>query len=448
MFHLYYAFSDRRQNGFNQSTRKILKLANVKTIEELAIKAGYSDTNPVLKKTSDNILLKQKPPHVVFVLMEGWTSHIAMSDSASNPVLGAFKAHAQQDYFLPYFFSNQSGTNPTIENILMNSPITPLSQSSGYKTKFSMSNLLPFKRAGYQTTFLSGGASSWRNHGLFWTKQGFDKYIGRSIIEDKYQVKADNPWGVYDEYLFRYLEESLLDQKAPSFSFVLTTNNHPPVKLPSDYISPEFDAALMDIDGDRNHQNSVLQGYRYQTDALGQFLSWLKNSELKNDVIVVATGDHVLKGFGDYQSIENQFARYAVATYLYIPEQYDQLNTRSKQTVNALFGSHADLMPTIFELALSNASYYDFGTSLMHKTKNNAYGWITQDALIDKQGIVDTKTNKVFPWDISSKIKLTRNIYDANQQQLETIQQEHYRRLYKMWLLYNDKEQEQEQEQK
>jgi hypothetical protein len=144
-----------------------------------------------------------------------------------------------------------------------------------------------------------------------------------------------------------------------------------------------------------------------------------------------------LKDFADYQSIENQFARYAVATYLYIPEKYNQLKVRAREVVNSLYGSHVGLMPTILELSLTNASYYKFANYLMKK--NNSYGWITQDALIDGQSIVDSKTKKLYPWDEQNKVKLTRQILNASERELKIIQQEQYKRLYKKWLLYKDK---------
>ena len=133
-------------------------------------------------------------PHVVFVLMEGWSSHIALEHGDDNPVLGAFGRHAQEDHFFTHLFANTFATNSTIESLLVNSPVSPLSQSVARSTSFRLSNLLPFKRKGYRTAYVSGGYASWRNHDNFWPRQGFDRYIGRSEIEDLYEVEArDHP---------------------------------------------------------------------------------------------------------------------------------------------------------------------------------------------------------------------------------------------------------------
>ena len=440
VFHLKYANKNRKENNFSKSSDKILEEAQVKTIKDLELKAGFDVKHPLRRITPKNALLEKKPPHVVFVLMEGWSSHIALSDSDAVPVLGNFRQHAKEDYFLPHFFSNQNGTNPSVEALLLNSPLTPVGQSSAYKTVFSMSNVLPFKEKGYQTQFLSGGYSSWRNHDVFWPTQGFDEYIGRSIIEEKYHVKADNPWGVYDEYVFRYLEEELPKKHVPSFTFVLTTNNHPPVRLPPDYKPPDFDPREMGFTKNIDHKKVVLSAYEYQTNAFGDFLTWLKSSTVKDDVIVVAVGDHPLRGFDDYTKPEKQYQRFSVPVYLYLPSQYDALKQRQKALVNQLYGSHVDLFPTLFELSLSEANYYQFGTPIMQKTINDSYGWNYKKAFLTKEGFVDSGTLQLYSWREDSNMLLNSKAAPITDKHRKFLEQEKYRVWLKEWLLYKDKE--------
>jgi phosphoglycerol transferase MdoB-like AlkP superfamily enzyme len=52
---------------------------------------------------------------------------------------------------------------------------------------------------------------------------------------------------------------------------------------------------------DKQHYTQLL-GYHYQTNAFGRFLTWLKKSKYKDDVIIAATGDHILKGYDNYNS--------------------------------------------------------------------------------------------------------------------------------------------------
>jgi phosphoglycerol transferase MdoB-like AlkP superfamily enzyme len=426
IYHLYNAFSDRSKSHFNASTQAVLKNAQVKDLSELKQKANL---NNLIKTTPKNIFLAKNPPSIIFVQMEGWSSQIALTDSKNT--LGNFNQHRLKDYFFNRFFSNGYGTNPTLDYLLLNSPITPLSQSDAYKTNFSTSNILPFKKKGYKTIFLSGGYASWRNHDKFWVNQGFDQYIGRTTIA-KAQGKSNNTWGVYEEKLFNFLKDDLQKQTKPTFYYVLTTNNHPPVELPKNYTIPPFN--LSSFNNNNGQIKKMLSGFSYQSNALGNFLSWLKKSPLKNNVIVVATGDHILKGFDNYNNPEKIYAKYGVATYFYLPKQYDKLKNINKN----IAASHVDLFPTLFELSLSNAKYYQFGTALMNKKIKGSYGWIENKAFILKNGIINAQTKKYHPFTKNNLV--SSDGYDLTKNQKNILSQEKYRSFLKEYLLYQDKE--------
>jgi phosphoglycerol transferase MdoB-like AlkP superfamily enzyme len=442
IWHFYYALHDKNESDFSTTTKKILKIAKVKSVDELKKRAGYTPKNPLKRTTAKSALLEKKPPHVIFVLKEGWSTHPALDHGEFNNILGEFAQHAKEDYLYKNFFSNAYGTNPTIENLLLNSPIKGISQSRASKISFDMSTILPFKRSGYSTLFLSGGSSSWRNHNQFWPRQGFDEYIGRSTIEKHYQVACDNPWGVYDEYLFNYLKEKLLQKQSeaqPSFTFVLTTNNHTPTRIPKEYKSPKFDLEKLGFRADDTIHEEMLRGYQYQTNAFGAFLTWLKNSPLKDDVIVVATGDHIRKGYSDYFSTKMQYLKYAVLTYFYVPKQYDRLKNSSKEVV----GSHNDIFPTLYELALSHQEYYNFGTPIMYKHPDTAFGWNEQKRYLFKEGVVTPKL-KMYHWQDEQMPHryLNTTPKPLTKWESEQIQQNHNQILLKKYLLLKEYEEE------
>jgi phosphoglycerol transferase MdoB-like AlkP superfamily enzyme len=447
-FNLYYAYRDKGVNNQAIFKQDILKANKLSSLQELIASAGYSDKQPLQRTTVANEALEKARLHVIFVLMEGWSSQIALAQSEDNNVLGEFERHAQVDHFYPRFFANQYATNPSVEALLLSSPITPLSQSVANETHFSLSNVLPFKRQDYQTLFLSGGYSSWRNHNNFWLKQGFDRYLGRSQIENYFNVDAsDNPWGVYDEFLFKYLKQALLDAEKEnrlSFNFVLTTNNHPPVRLPESYRAPPLDVTAYGIDKADQKKHSMLTGYHYQSDQLGRFLSWLKNSEFKDKVIVVATGDHPLRHFADNKAAVKKFLHYSVPAYFYVPEAFDQLT----KTTEDIPGSHNDLFPTLYELALSNATYYNFGQPIMEKNKADAYGWAGQGEFIFSDGVADSANKLFYPWaagrngsglnGAGSSGLLSSDATEMPADRSEIIRREYYRKILKQYLLVQD----------
>ncbi len=440
VWHFYYALRDRNENDFTLTGTKILKTANVADVTELLQRAGYGTTRPLQATTPSNSYLQQHPPHVIFVLLEGWSTHPTLEHGPRNNILGAFAKHAQEDYFYPSFFSNAYGTNPTIENLLLNSPIKGISQSRATKISFALSSVRPFKTRGYHSLFLSGGSSSWRNHNQFWPRQGFDEYIGRSGIEKYFDVTCDNPWGVYDEYLFSYLKERLMQRMKsdePSFTFVLTTNNHAPIRLPHDFKAPPFDLKALGFDADDTLHHDMLRGYHYQINAFGKFLDWLKASPLKDQVIVVATGDHILKGYHNYTASKMQYLKYAVPAYFYVPEAYDRLRHVSKEIV----GSHEDLFPTLYELALSETRYYNFGTPVMYKEPLKSFGWNEQHRYLFNNGVV-TPDMQLHPFETPQRKYLQVNSVMPSPFQRERIERNRYEIALKTYLLvkeYEDK---------
>jgi len=431
-YHFYYALKDADEDSFSSlTTASILKNAKLTSRQQLEAAAGYNKDNPLMQTTTSKDP-DFKKPNVIFVLMEGWSSQIAQAHNNDNLVLGNFAKHAEQDYFFKRMFSNEYGTNPTIERLLLNTPIGPISQSKANTHSFTTSNVLPFKRQDYATLFLSGGNSSWRKHVEFWPKQGFDQYIGRATIEKSFQHISDNPWGVYDSYLFKYLQKQLTEKTAdkPLFSFVLTTNNHGPIRLPEDYIAPNLAPQAYGFSAGDAKTKESLTGYHFQTNALGDFLTWLKQSEFADNTIVVATGDHVLKGFDNYAADTDAYNRYAVATYLYVPKALDQLTEADE----LMPGSHQDLFPTLFELALDKEQYYSFGVPFTKKTLDSAYGSITQGAYIVSTGISTNSTTQLL-WKAGSSTQLTSDKAPLTPMQQRLIKQQSFKEILEKYLL-------------
>ena len=437
-FNLYYAWRDHAVNNQAAFRRDTLKHYGLDSLDELLARAGYSARQPLRRRSRAELPPGQAPLHVVFVQMEGWSAEIARRDAPDNPVLGRFRRHADEDHFFTRFLANTYGTNPTIESLLLNAPITPLSQSVARQTAFSMSNVRPFREAGYETLFLSGGYASWRNHDRFWPRQGFDRYLGRSAIEARFRVDAsDNPWGVYDEYLFKYLEQELERAEAagrPLFGFVLTTNNHPPVRLPPDYRRPPLKPSRWGFDDRDEERLSLLAGYHYQSDRLGAFLDWVKSGPLRDRVVVVATGDHPLRTFADRSADSERYLRYAVPAYLYLPPALDRLRGVDER----LPGSHNDLFPTLFELVLPGAEYFAFGTPLMEKRPQAAYGRGPQQNYLFSDGMADAGLQQFYPWADDDQWLLRGQARPLSETQRRLLEQARYRRILREYLLVRD----------
>jgi len=425
---LYNAYRDDQKDIINFSTKTLLKQLKLANFDQLKDLAGYDENYPLVQLSSQ----KSKPePNVVVILMEGWSSHIALGHSHKNNVLGEFNQHKNEDYFLTKFFSNSYATNPSLARVLMNSPIGHISSSKGKNIPYQISNILPFKNAGYYTQFISGGNREWRNTGNFYSTQGFDDFFDRTHIRGFSKVTSNNAWGAYEEDLFSFVKHRLegnSDKK--SFSFVLTTNNHPPVALPDSFKSPNYDYSRYGMENN-DYVKEMLDAYYYSSDELGKFLTWLKASEFADNTIVIATGDHILKGFDNYNAKHKLFAKYSVPFYAYIPKQYPQISNSD------ITASHVDIFPTLYDLSLSEASYYAFGNSLLQKESNTSYAWYADSLGLFSNGV--TSNNKRYEWD-SSDLYLKIEAKKMSEFQQQKMKQIYYQSNVAKYLLFKDYE--------
>ena len=425
---LYNAYRDNQKDIIDFSSKKLLSELKLDSFEQLKTLAGYSKDYPLVQLSTK----KTTPePNVIFVLMEGWSSHIAMGQSQDNNVLGEFNQHKHNDYFLTKFVSNSYGTNPSLGRILMNSPFGHITSSKGKNISYDVSNILPFKKAGYYTQFISGGNREWRNTGNFYSKQGFDDFYDRTHIRGYTKNTSANPWGAYEEDLFSFVKHRLIsNQDKTSFSFVLTTNNHPPVVLPDNFESPSYDYSRYQME-ESDYLKEMLNAYYYSSNELGKFLTWLKSSEFAGNTIVVATGDHILKGFDNYNAKHKLFAKYSVPFYAYIPPQYQQFPKTN------ITGSHIDIFPTLYDLSLSEASFYAFGNSLLRKTPETSYAWYKDSLGLFSNGV--TSNDKRYEWD-DSNLLLNTEPKDMSQFQKQIMKQVYYQGNLAKFLLFKNYE--------
>ena len=140
----------------------------------------------------------------------------------------------------------------------------------------------------------------WWNLANYLPCQGIDAIYDQNTLLKEYPQSAKHmtDWGLPDGYTFQYAKKLLKEATEPLFVTILTVTNHPPYVTPSFYqpkpitVTPAVEekagAGQIDI-------KKILTTYQYAKDALGKFISNIKNSELVNNTIISATGDHTLR---------------------------------------------------------------------------------------------------------------------------------------------------------
>ena len=317
------------------------------------------------KTTRYNKNIEEIKPNVVFIVMEALGTDIMHYNSSTFNILGEFKKHIDEDIIFYRFLPGNMGTIGSLEAAITNIARLPLSrflcQSKYAYNKYFYSGPMPYKNSGYETFFMYGGNSGWRNSASYMPNLGFDKVIGEGSMPNEYER---NQWGVFDEYLFDYIFKVLEENNNKKFIYVLTTSNHPPFSLPTKYEKPyplEISGQLKeDITGDMQLAKMRFSTYQYSCQKVGEFLTRLKNSEYGKNTIVAITGDHNFWSTFTYP-IEKKLDEMSVPFYLYIPKKLKP----TKRIDTAVVGSHTDILPTLYNLSLSNTDYWAMGTDLL-----------------------------------------------------------------------------------
>ncbi len=373
----------------------------------LSLNNGKDSLSDILsKKTSKNKNIEQLKPNVILIVLEGFGEMPVLNNNKQFNVLGELKKHFEQDIvfynFLPAGFITIHG----IESIILNIPQRPfvnqITQTPDAFKYFTSSAVTPYKKAGYETVALYGGSMTWRDLESFFKTQGFDEIIGEGNII--VQSKDKHAWGINDDKFFELLKKRLVNggNDKPKFIYAMSTGTHPPYKKPKDYIPlqleiPDDIKKMMSVK-DLNNK-AIFEMYQFANRELAKFISDIKKSEFADNTIIAVTGDHNLRELSNY-SKEDVFLRYAVPFYLYIPERL-----KNKNIDTSIVGSHMDIMPTLYNLSLSDKDYVSFGNDLLNISDNislNMDGLIIRDNIAIKYNFIDD-TIQSFNFDKKTK---------------------------------------------
>ncbi|GAK82879.1 phosphoglycerol transferase [Vibrio ponticus] len=185
-----------------------------------------------------NDYLACNKPNVVFALMESMGSNLFVEDNAkSNDLLGSLRPHYQQDFHFERFLSGTDGTINSIAMMLFHSNVSSISHGSEQKTVLDETAFQPYKQAGYDIIYITGGSPLWRNLKYYLPLQGVDHFYSEDDIYQAFPEaeQYSATWGAPDEYTFKFAELILKQSQRPVVIMVQTQTNHPPYQIPDNY---------------------------------------------------------------------------------------------------------------------------------------------------------------------------------------------------------------------
>lgn len=300
--------------------------------------------------------------NLLFFLMESWSAEPMLYNSPQFDVLGRMAPTLDKACHFSNFDSAQPGTHPTMEALLFASPITPLTLGDVGRKPIPWSIAKVARDAGYRTLFVSSVRAGWRSLDRVLQAQGFDEIVDANSLKALYPEATLGLWGVWDEYIFKYLKTRLAQPSdKPLFVFVLSSTNHPPYDLPSDYQRVHRDMALWKGETSSDTLVPNLDSYHYATDQLGAFVQDVQSGPHKANTLIAATGDHNVRSFGVYADASRRYLIRQVPFVIW----GDGLPCGNQLTLPA---SHRDMFNTLFPLAGINGTYINAGRNLLQPT--------------------------------------------------------------------------------
>lgn len=246
-------------------------------------------------------------------------------------------------YFDQYYSNTGKGNTADAEFSSLNS-LYPLIDGEIYRLyEDNTFRGLPWlmREQGYKAFAVHGYEGDFWNRETAYPNQGFEDYIS---MEDLNQDELIG-MGISDKSMFGQLVPILNEEQKPFFSFVITLTNHHPFNLDEEYQSLD----IMEEDMDTKF-GSYLQTVRYTDEAIGQFISDLKEAGLYDNTVIALYGDHhgLNCGMDDVrESVSNYIGRdYDYDEMLNVPMLIHIPNSNIREEIHTT-GGQIDFLPTI-----------------------------------------------------------------------------------------------------
>ena len=299
------------------------------------------------------------PEHLFLVVMESQDVWPMLPEYRALGLGSNLVALAESGLWIRGFMPSGESTMKSLAAIITGLP------DAGVFTNYQPTSRRPFataiapifKRLGYKTRFFYGGNLSWERMAQFCEAQGFEEIYGASHIT-KWGGKSASNWGVKDEYLFRYVAETV-SASPRSFNMIMSTSYHPPFDIdvekagfPLREMPPTFRGLF-----DGKTPLRVFGHYWYADQCLGEFVRTVEGKLSRS--LVAITGDHASRRFLNERP--NLYERLGVPLVLHGPEVLQRLSPPA-----GMAGSHLDIVPTLVELAApAGFQYHSMGGNML-----------------------------------------------------------------------------------
>lgn len=323
-------------------------------------------TNSFSAQPNEKYFGKAKDMNVIYLHLESMQSFLIdyeLEGEQVTPFLNSLVKNENTMYFDNFYHQTAQGKTSDAEFMLENS-LFGLPQGSAFITKgqntFEAAPSL-LKDYGYTSAVFHGNNGSFWNRNIIYNQFGYDEFFDEGSY-DTADSKNMAEYGLMDKPFFEQSESLLETLPQPFYTKFITVAHHFPYKIDQD-IATIGKATTGDASVDNYFQTA-----RYADEAIEQFFTYLKESGLYENTMVVMYGDHYGISDNHNKAMEQIIGEEVtpvvnadlqrVPLFIHVPGM--------EGGVNHTYGGQIDLLPTVLHLlGVETKNNIHFGTDLL-----------------------------------------------------------------------------------
>lgn len=339
----------------NRSAPTATELSNALAIQDQAIgrppQAGIDISTRLARQAVGG---SARPEHVFLIVLEGQHGFPLLDRYRKWDFYPGLSRLADEGAWFDHVLPSGRQTDNTLGALVAGtlSPDFVILMEADAQRELPTSVAPHFRRLGYDTHFFYGGYPGWQRLDEFVLPQGFQLHSAVEMVG-----KPGNAWGVWDSYLFDNVLAQL-DPSRPSFSIILTTNNHSPFGV-DERLLPELPPLPPEAKDWDEQTLTVLRHEMYVDREVTRFVD--EASRRFPHSLFIITGDHAAYGANFQLPGGSELDLLTVPLILTGDGLPKELRGRHERPA-----SHLDIAPTLYGLiAPAGFVYRAFGENLL-----------------------------------------------------------------------------------
>ncbi len=379
-----FAIYDAIQN-VKSSTERVLADSNDVTEVQ-----NYTDNKYAIP--NDELFGVAEGKNVIKIHLESFQSFLIdfeLHGEEVTPFINSL-VHDQEEnftYFENFFHQTEQGKTADAELIMDNS-LYGLPQGSAFVTKGKNTyQALPSilrQQQGYTSAVFHGDGKSFWNRDEIYKEFGVDYFFDAAY----YDMSDDQVigYGLKDKPFFKESMPMLESLEQPFYAHFMTLTHHHP------YLIDEEDASIAPAETGDGSVDRYFQTARYLDESLEEFFTYLKQTGLYDDSVIMIYGDHY--GISENHTralseiFEEEMTPFKYAEMQRVPFMIKIPGVKGKG-IQSEYAGQVDAMPTLLHLlGIKAQDYIGFGTDLFSEQHNDLVAFRNGDFFTEDYAMV------------------------------------------------------------